>query len=295
VADCGVEISLIRRSSTVHIQNNIYSLRPVSIARTLPQINDHRLFQLKLEDGTSWEDFGHQPGQFIEVSIFGKGEAPISISSPPTRSEHLEICVRRAGSLTNELFKLAKGSCLSIRGPYGRGFPLETLRGNNLLLVAGGLGLAPLRSLLLYALDRRSEFKDVILMYGTNSPDNVLFKYELLSFFDRDDIKYLYSVDRDEEGIWRQYVGVVTVLFEHAELSPDDTYAVLCGPPIMYRFVLQKLLKMGFPKNRIYMSLERMMKCGVGKCGHCAIGDKYCCVDGPVFLYTEIENIKEAI
>jgi NAD(P)H-flavin reductase len=267
----------------------------VSIARTLPQINDHRLFQLKLEDGTSWEDFGHQPGQFIEVSIFGKGEAPISISSPPTRSEHLEICVRRAGSLTDELFRLTKGSTLSIRGPYGRGFPLETLRGHNLLLVAGGLGLAPLRSLLLYALDRRSEFKDLILMYGTNSPDNVLFKYELLSFFDRDDIKYLYSVDRDEEGIWKQYVGVVTGLFDQAALSPADTYAVLCGPPVMYKFVLQKLLKLGFPKDRIYMSLERMMKCGVGKCGHCAIGDKYCCLEGPVFLYPEIEHIREAI
>lgn len=278
-----------------HAQSNIYSPRPVSIARTLPQITDHRLFQLKLEDGTSWEDFGHQPGQFIEVSIFGKGEAPISISSPPTRSEHLEICVRRAGSLTDELFKLAKGSSLSIRGPYGRGFPLDVLKGHNLLLVAGGLGLAPLRSLLLYALDRRSEFKDLILMYGTNSPDNVLFKYELLSFFDRDDIKYLYSVDRDEEGIWKQYVGVVTGLFDQAELSPDDTYAVLCGPPVMYKFVLQKLLKLGFPKDRIYMSLERMMKCGVGKCGHCAIGDKYCCVEGPVFLYPEIENIREAI
>ena len=276
-------------------QGNIYNPRPVSIARTLPQISDHRLFQLKLEDGTSWEDFGHQPGQFIEVSIFGKGEAPISISSPPTRSEYLEICVRRTGSLTDALFKMTKGSTLSIRGPYGRGFPVDVLKGHNLLLVAGGLGLAPIRSLLLYALDRRSEFKDIILMYGTNSPDNVLFKYELLSFFDRDDIKYLYSVDKDEEGIWKQYVGLVTGLFDQTDVSSKDTYAVLCGPPIMYRFVLQKLLKLGFPKDRIYMSLERMMKCGVGKCGHCAIGDKYCCVEGPVFLYPEIENIKEAI
>jgi NAD(P)H-flavin reductase len=274
---------------------NIYELRPVSILRTLPQINDHRLFQLKLEDGTTWESFGHQPGQFLEVSIFGKGEAPISISSPSTRLDTLELCVRRAGKVTDALFEMDRGAVFNIRGPYGRGFPVDKLKGHNLLLIAGGLGLAPLRSLLLYALDRRGDFDDIILMYGTNNPDNVLFKYELLSFYDRDDIKYLYSVDRDDEGIWKQYVGVVTGLFEKAQLSPADTYAVLCGPPIMYRFVLQKLLQLGFSKDHIYMSLERMMKCGVGKCGHCAIGDKYCCMDGPVFPYTEIESIKEAI
>lgn len=192
-------------------------------------------------------------------------------------------------------FEMGKGSTFHIRGPYGRGFPIEQLKGKKLLLIAGGLGLAPLRSLLLYALDRRSDFEDIILMYGTNNPDNVLFKYELLGFYDRDDIKYLYSVDRDDEGIWKQYVGVVTGLFDRATLSPEDTFAVMCGPPIMYRFVLQKLLSLGFPKDHVYMSLERMMKCGVGKCGHCAIGDRYCCIDGPVFPYGEIETIKEAI
>jgi NAD(P)H-flavin reductase len=274
---------------------NIYELRPVSIIRTLPQIRDHRLFQLKLEDGTTWEDFGHQPVQSIEVAIFRKGEAPISISSPPTRPDTLELCVRRAGKVTNALFEMGKGSTFHIRGPYGRGFPVESLKNCKLLLIAGGLGLAPLRSLLLYVLDRRHEFDDLILMYGTNNPDNVLFKYELLSFYDRDDIKYLYSVDRDDEGIWKQYVGVVTGLFDRAALSSDDTRAVMCGPPIMYRFVLQKLLNLGFSRDNIYMSLERMMKCGVGKCGHCAIGDRYCCIDGPVFPFTEIENIKEAI
>ncbi len=277
------------------MESNNYQPIPVVIARTLPQISEHRLFQLKLDNGSTWEEFGHQPGQFIEVSIFGKGEAPISISSPPTRTDHLEICVRRAGLLTNALFELGKGSRLYIRGPYGRGFPVETLKGKKLLFVAGGLGLAPLRSLLLYVLDRRKEFDDLILMYGTNNPDNVLFKYELLSFFDRKDIKYYYSVDRDQEGIWKQYVGLVTGLFDRATLSPADTYAVLCGPPIMYRFVVQKLLQLGFPKEHIYMSLERMMKCGVGKCGHCAIGGHYCCTDGPVFNYTEVEHVKEAI
>jgi len=197
--------------------------------------------------------------------------------------------------VTNALFEMGRGSTFHIRGPYGRGFPVEKLKGNKLLLIAGGLGLAPLRSLLLYALDRREDFDEIILMYGTNNPDNVLFKYELVGFFDRNDIRYYYSVDRDDEGIWKQYVGVVTGLFDRTSLTPEDTYAVMCGPPIMYRFVLQKLLSLGFSGDRIYMSLERMMKCGVGKCGHCTIGDKYCCIDGPVFPYNEIETIKEAI
>lgn len=275
--------------------DNIYGLRPVSIVRSLPQIRDHRLFQLQLEDGAAWECFGHQPGQFVEVSIFGKGEAPISIASPPTRPDTLELCVRRTGAVTGALFEMGKGSTFHIRGPYGRGFPLAKLRGRKLLLIAGGLGLAPLRSLLLYALDRRDDFDDIILMYGTNNPDNVLFKYELVGFFDRNDIQYFYSVDRDDEGIWKQYVGVVTGLFDRASLTPADTVAVMCGPSIMYRFVLQKLLGLGFKKDQIYMSLERMMKCGVGKCGHCTLGSKYCCIDGPVFPFTEIENIKEAI
>jgi len=275
--------------------DNIYELRPVAIARSLPQIRDHRLFQLQLKDGTSWEAFGHQPGQFVEISIFGQGEAPISISSPPTRLDYLELCVRRAGKVTSALFELEKGATLHVRGPYGRGFPVDKLKGHKLLLIAGGLGLAPLRSLLLYALDRRQEFDDVVLMYGTNNPANVLFKYELLSFFDRKDIKYFYSVDRDDEGLWKQYVGLVTGLLDRTTLSPSDTFAVLCGPPIMYRFVIQKLVALGFDTEHIYVSLERMMKCGVGKCGHCTIGDKYCCVDGPVFAYPEVVNIKEAI
>jgi NAD(P)H-flavin reductase len=274
---------------------NIYSPCPVTILRILPQIPDHRLFQLQLDDDECRLHFKHQPGQFVEVSIFGSGEAPISIASPPSRNTTIEICVRRSGRLTQALFQLSRGSHLHIRGPYGRGFPLEVLKGKKLLLVAGGLGLAPLRSLLLYALDRREEFDDLTLMYGTSSPDTVLFKYELLGFMDRKDLHYHYSVDRDPEGIWQQYVGVVTGLFDRATFSPQDTCAVLCGPPVMYRFVVERLLALGFPRQHIYVSLERMMKCGVGKCGHCAIGDKYCCTDGPVFRLDEIERIPEAL
>ena len=265
------------------------------IERILPQIAEHRLFQLRFVDEDVVRAFSHAPGQFVEVTVLGVGEAPISISSPPTRPGIIEICVRKAGSVTNALFELQKGDLIALRGPFGTGFPLDILKGQDLLLVAGGLGMAPLRSLLQAVLDDRASYGDLVLMYGARNPDDILFKYELLGLMNRTDIKYLLSVDVDEEGIWRQYIGVVTGLFERVELNPENTFCGLCGPPIMYRFVVQELLNRDIPRERIFVSLERMMQCGVGKCGHCAIGEYYCCTDGPVFKYSEISHIKEAI
>ena len=265
------------------------------IERVLPQMRNHRLFQLKFVDEEVASAFSHSPGQFVEVSLLGVGEAPISISSPPTRPGVLEICVRKAGSVTSALFELQKGDLVALRGPFGRSFPMDLLRGKDLLLVAGGLGMAPLRSLLLSVLDDRRSYGDLVLMYGARNPDDLLFKYELLGLLNRTDMKYLLSVDKDEEGIWRQYIGVVTGLFDKVQLNPETTFCALCGPPIMYRFVLRELLKRGVAPEQILMSLERMMKCGVGKCGHCAIGEYYCCTNGPVFKYSEISHIKEAI
>lgn len=265
------------------------------IERVLPQMRNHRLFQLKFVDEEVASAFSHSPGQFVEVSLLGVGEAPISISSPPTRPGVLEICVRKAGSVTSALFELQKGDLIALRGPFGRSFPMDLLRGKDLLLVAGGLGMAPLRSLLLSVLDDRRSYGDLVLMYGARNPDDLLFKYELLGLLNRTDMKYLLSVDKDEEGIWRQYIGVVTGLFDKVQLNPETTFCALCGPPIMYRFVLRELLKRGVAPEQILMSLERMMKCGVGKCGHCAIGEYYCCTNGPVFKYSEISHIKEAI
>ncbi|MFZ0447844.1 MAG: FAD/NAD(P)-binding protein [Desulfatiglandaceae bacterium] len=265
------------------------------IERILPQISGHRLFQLRFLDNAVTELFSQEPGQFVELTVLGVGEAPISISSPPTRPGSIEICVRRAGLVTSALFTLQKGDLVGLRGPFGRGFPLDTLKGQDILLVAGGLGMAPLRSLLYAVLDNRANYGDLVLMYGARNPDDILFKYELLGLMNRTDLKYLLSVDVDDEGIWRQYVGVVTGLFEKVELRPEATFCALCGPPIMYRFVIKELLARQIPPERIFMSLERMMKCGVGKCGHCAIGEFYCCTDGPVFRYSELLQNKEAI
>lgn len=265
------------------------------IERILPQVEGHRLFQLRFVDEDIATTFSHVPGQFVELTVLGVGEAPISISSPPTRPGIIEICVRKAGLVTSALFELQKGDLVALRGPFGRGFPMDILKGKDLLLVAGGLGMAPLRSLLQAILDERGNYGDLVLMYGARNPDDVLFKYELLGLMNRTDIKYLLSVDVDEEGIWRQYIGVVTGLFERVELNPENAFCALCGPPIMYRFVIKELLKRNIKTERIFVSLERMMQCGVGKCGHCTIGEYYCCTDGPVFKYSEISHIKEAI
>lgn len=197
--------------------------------------------------------------------------------------------------MTEALFRLPLNSLVGVRGPYGNGFPIEKMRGNNLLIVAGGLGMAPLRSLLWYALNNRSLFKEVILMFGAKVAEEMLFKYELLTLLDRTDMKCLLTVDKDEERTWPAQVGVVTKLFDLVEVDPKITYATVCGPPIMYRFVLKKLLEKNFSKDRILMSLEKKMKCGVGKCGHCMIGYKYTCIDGPIFTYWDAINLPEMI
>ncbi|HUS73622.1 MAG TPA: FAD/NAD(P)-binding protein [Sedimentisphaerales bacterium] len=274
---------------------NVYLPKPARIIRTLPQIADHRLYQIRFEDKEMAEDFAYRPGQFVMLSVVGTGEAPFSISSSPTRPGIIELCVRRIGQVTNALFKLPLNAPVGIRGPYGNGFPLERLEGNNLLLIAGGLGMAPLRSLLRYALDNRSKFKDIILMYGAKNPDDMLFKYELLGLIDQPDVKCLLTVDKDESGIWKAHIGVVTKLFEHVEINADETYAAICGPGVMFKFVLNELLQRNFPKDRILMSLERNMQCGVGKCGHCMVGYKYTCLDGPIFNYWDAINLPEMI
>jgi len=251
-----------------------------------------KLFTLEMPDGAS---LGNEPGQFVEVSLFGIGEAPISISSSPSRSNGtFELCVRRVGDVTNALHSLQPGAYVGIRGPFGHPFPTASMKGKDVLFAAGGLGLAPLRSLINEVLDQRGSFGRVIILYGTKNPSEVLFKDELLEWAEREDVEFHMTVDRGDEN-WRGHVGVITTLFPRVTINPRNTVAATCGPPIMYRFVLMELLGKGIPESQIYLSLERRMKCGVGKCGHCQINDLYCCQDGPVFCYKDIKGLEEAL
>jgi sulfhydrogenase subunit gamma (sulfur reductase) len=258
-------------------------------------VPDNHLFQLRLVDPALNDRWTHRPGQFVELSVIGTGEAPISISSSPTRKGILDLCVRRAGRVTDALYRMSTNALVGIRGPYGNGFPIEEMEGHDLLIVAGGLGMAPLRSLLWYALDNRERFGEITLMYGAKSPGEMLFRDELSSLADVDALRTLLTVDRDTTGTWKHQIGLLPELFKLVRLDAARTYAAVVGPPVVYKFVLRELLAQKFSKDRILMSLERRMKCGVGKCGHCTVGYKYTCIHGPVFTYWDAINLPEVV
>ena len=204
------------------------------------------------------------------------------------------MCVRNVGDLTNAMHQMQPGEMMGIRGPFGHGFPIDKMKGKDMLFVAGGLGLPPLRSLINQVLDERRFFGRVIILYGTNEPSRILFQEELDAWASRDDVEFHMTVDRGDEN-WKGNVGVITTLFPKLTINPRNTVAATVGPPIMYRFVLMEMLGKGIPETQIYLSLERRMKCGVGKCGHCQINELYCCQDGPVFCYADIKGLEESL
>ena len=264
-------------------------VRLLNVEQIGPQ---EKLFTVELPGGRS---LGHEPGQFAMVSVLGVGEAPFVITSSPSRSNGtFELCVRRVGDVTSALHRLQTGDKLGFRGPLGNGFPIEKMRGKDLLFAPGGIGLPPLRSLINQVLDERGSFGRVIILYGAKRPEELLFRDELDDLVARDDVECHITVDRGDET-WDGHVGVITTLFPKVSINPRNTAAVTCGPPIMYRFVLMELLGKGIPETQIYLSLERRMKCGVGKCGHCQINNLYCCQEGPVFTYAQIKGVEEAL
>jgi sulfhydrogenase subunit gamma (sulfur reductase) len=277
--------------AVVH-KESVYLPTIAQVIKVKQMTDSEKLFTLELPEGHS---LGNEPGQFVEVSLFGIGEAPISVSSSPGRSNgNFELCVRRVGDVTGAMHGLLPGDQVGIRGPFGIGFPLAKMKGKDILFAAGGLGLAPLRSLVNEVLDQRGSFGRVIIVYGTKHPREILFKDELLEWAQRDDVEFHMTVDRGDEN-WRGHVGVITTLFPKISINPRNTVSAICGPPVMYRFVLMELLSKGIPESQIYLSLERRMKCGVGKCGHCQINNLYCCQDGPVFSYAQIKGLEEAL
>jgi NAD(P)H-flavin reductase len=274
------------------LEDSLYLPQPARILDARPMTALETVLTLKLPDGLT---LGHQPGQFVELSVLGVGEAPISISSSPSRSNGtFELCVRRTGDVTGALHRLQAGQVVGVRGPFGHGFPLERFYGKDILFAPGGLGLAPVRSLINQVLDERGRFGKVTILYGAKTPAELLFKDELAEWGARADVEVHVTVDRPAEG-WAGNIGVITTLFPKVRVYARNTVAVVCGPPVMYRFVLMELLGKGIPEGNIYLSLERRMKCGVGKCGHCQINHIYACQSGPVFSYAEIKGVQEAL
>lgn len=269
---------------------SLYLPKLAEVLKVEPLSEKEKLFQLRMKDGSR---LSHKPGQFVEVSILGVGEAPISVSSSPTRDGSFELGIRAVGNVTRALHRLQPGDTLGIRGPFGNGFPVSELLGQDLLFVAGGIGLCPLRSMVQYAIDKRGQFGKITLLYGCRQPAEQLFQGELAEWR-RQDIEVMESVDRCPLDVsWRGSIGVITTLFPRVDIEPNNTTALVVGPPVMYRYVVAECLKKGIAKGRILLSLERRMKCGMGFCGHCQINNVYVCLDGPVFNYEELSKLKE--
>jgi len=274
------------------INNNSIFLPEIAEVVSTRQLTEmEKYIELKIKDSG---EFNFNPGQFIQLSVFGIGEAPISISSSPFNKDIIGLCVRKVGDVTSAVHKLEAGSYIGIRGPLGNGFPVEKMKGKSILFIAGGLGIAPLRSLINYVLERRDDFAKITILYGAKSSGEILFTDELELWEKRKDIKIDITVDKPDDN-WSGKSGVITRLIPPLDLEPTNTYALVVGPPVMYKYVLLELQIKQIPEDNIIMSLERRMKCGVGKCGHCQINGVYVCMDGPEFSYHKLKFLSEAI
>ena len=249
----------------------------------------HDTVTLDIEPSDQAEEFSFAAGQFNMLYLFGLGEVPISISSDPAHLRVLAHTVRAVGPVTNALCRLKRGQVLGVRGPFGSCWPVREAVGGDVVIVAGGIGLAPLRPVLYHLLGHRDQYGRIALLYGARTPNDRLYERELSRWRGRFDVQIEATVDTAVAGDeWRGHVGVVTTLIPRAEFDPAETIAVICGPEVMMRFTIEDLQKRGLTSDRIYLSMERNMKCAIGLCGHCQFGPTFVCKDGPVFRYDRI-------
>ncbi len=269
---------------------NPYLPMPATVIEVINETPAIKTFRVVLRDEERMKNFTFKPGQVGQLSIFGVGESTFVINSPPTRKDYLQFSVMRAGENTAALHELAPGDMVGVRAPLGNWFPYESMKGKDIVFIGGGIGMAPLRTLFLFMLDNRKDYGKIRLLYGARSPQDMAYSYEVPEWMGRDDVDCVLTIDREAEG-WQHKVGLIpNVLLEMAP-NPKNCIAVTCGPPIMIKFTLQALEKLQFAPEQIFTTLERRMKCGVGICGRCNIGDKYVCIDGPVFSLAELKDI----
>jgi len=252
-----------------------------------------RTYDLTFINEEDSKNFEYMPGQFVEFSILGKGESPFGIASSPTERDFLRFTVNRTGSVTNEIHYLQEGDEVGIRGPLGNWYPVDKFKGENIVIIGGGFAFTTLRSLLIYLINHRDEYGEITVIYGARNPDLFIYKDEITEWEKRDDLNFHLTIDNQVDG-WNKKVGFVPAVTKEIAPSAEKSWVVVCGPPIMIRYTLLVLIDLHFPDERIYTSLERRMKCGIGKCGRCNIGSKYICIDGPVFSLKELKKIPEA-
>jgi len=261
-------------------------MQPARVASVLKETHD--TFTLTVEPRGPQPLAGFAPGQFSMLYVFGIGELPISISGDPYESSKLVYTVRSVGKATHALVHRKEGDSIGVRGPFGTSWPMEEARGRDVLIVAGGIGLAPLRPAIHHILRNRDDYVRLIVMYGARSPKDLLYRKQLAEWSRQPDTQVLSTVDYGGVN-WRGYVGVVTTLFKYVRLHPGRTTAMICGPEIMMRYVIRELERRGLPRSDIYLSMERNMKCALGFCGHCQLGPFFVCKDGPIFTYERMQ------
>ena len=271
---------------------NLYVPELLTIEDVIGETPDVRTFRLVFKDEWLRDSFAFKTGQFALFSAFGYGESTFCIASSPTQHGFIQCTFRAQGRVTQALSELSIGDTIGFRGPYGNSFPVDEWKGKNMVFIAGGIGLPPVRSVLRYCLDRREDFNDITLVYGSRKIDDLVYKNELKHWDDRPDINIIKTVDPGGESPeWDGEVGFVPTVLEEAAPKPDNTIAVICGPPIMIKFSLNALEKLGFKEEAVYTTLENKMKCGIGKCGRCNVGDVYICKEGPVYSASEIKKM----
>ena len=285
------EPATLEREIELLVAKDPYVPECATIVEKRPVTQHETFYRLRLDSGRS---LGHRSGQFVQISLMGIGEAPISVSSGPSDEPAFEMVVRRVGNVTEALERLEPGVKVGVRGPYGTSFPMADLRGRDILVVAGGIGIVPVRSAIQEVLGHRSDYGRLTIAYGMRAPQDRLFGAEIAAWLDEPQVTVLETVDHLED-LWHGQVGPVTTLLPSCGIDVGRTAALVCGPPVMYRYVLSDLIAMGMRENDIYVSLERKMKCGIGKCGHCQINGTYVCQDGPVFTYAQVRNLPEAL
>lgn len=269
-----------------------YTPSKMRIERIVRETSDVKTFRLVFCDEQENESFSFRAGQFGLFSVFGAGEATFCMASSPTRTGYIECSVKRCGKVTNDLHQCNEGDIVGFRGPYGNWFPIDLMEGRNLLFVGGGIGLAPLRSLIWNCLDLRDRFGEISIVYGARTVDDLVYKSELKTWEDMDDVRTVYTVDPGgETPDWQGASGFVPTVLEDLAPAVKNTIVVTCGPPIMIKFVQASLVKLGFSLEDVYTTLENRMKCGVGKCGRCNVGNQYVCKDGPVFACSDLSNL----
>lgn len=274
--------------------DNIYKPFLAKIDEIKWETPDTKTFKLSFIDSQVSDSFSFKAGQFGEYSSFGEGESTFCISSSPTRKGYIECSFKIVGKVTTALNSKDVGDVIGFRGPYGNWFPIENMYDKNLIFIGGGIGLAPLRSLIWNCLDLREKFKDITILYGARSVGDLCYKDELKEYESRSDVKFVKTVDPGgETPDWNGKIGFVPTILEQIAPSPENAVAITCGPPIMIKFAIQTLEKLGFKPDQIVTTLENRMKCGLGKCGRCNIGSTYVCIDGPVYTAEQLAKLPD--